>query len=120
MKEIKYEPECCKTADAKVKGYLVLVVPSYPQRMKYLGQIGYKVKDGKIDFSEGDDQLNAMIQSLEIAKAHYKEIHLEKADGVKIESYEDLEVDPDCEAVMNEVAAQVLQGFRPSPNSKAS
>jgi hypothetical protein len=93
------------------KGWIKVRVPTMPERFSYQEQVSWVVdQDGKVAAPE--KQIGAVKRAVEISAGHYEEVKLQHIEsGVEYESFEDLTLDPECDAVLTEVAGLVLRGF---------
>lgn len=87
------------TPPSLVNGYVMIDVPSYPQRLKY-------AKDLDIN-GEGVSGYDVMIKMLELANVHVKEVHIEG-----YEKFSDMLEDSELDSVNNEIAQVILNGVK--------
>lgn len=113
---IKYVPSPCASEDAKFEGHVMIAAPKYTERMKWLEEAGFKTgPKGEIEYTV--EQLPAVMRMAEIAKTRVRHVEIKaKESGQKYTMWEDLEYDPDCDAIILDVALKMLNGFKPSPN----
>ena len=117
-RDAEFTPEACQGKDAQFKGSVKLERPTVSQRYRYISQCGFKTND-KGDVELGMDAIGPMAEMIELSEPHYKDVKIERlSDGQKFGSYEDLALDPDCDAILIEVAGKILGGFGPAKNSK--
>jgi hypothetical protein len=116
--EFEYIPESFKEKEAKYKGHFILDLPKYTQRMKYISQCGFKLKeDGEVDGSM--DNLDAIVRMLELAIPHIKTVSVTRLeDQSEFKCVDDLEFDADAGGLLQEVANAVISGVKISKNSK--
>lgn len=113
MAVIKFEPSICKEEDSKFKGYLSLDIPNYVQRLKYIKECGFKAgKDGdSVVMGSMNDNIDALVKMIDLAKIHVKEIKLEKGDLV-YKKFDELLDDSECDGIINEIAGVILNGVK--------
>lgn len=117
MREVKYVPSVTKEKTCKLDGFLLIAVPSYPQRLRYLQESGLdpKISEGSVDVAMKN--LGAMAKIVDAVSEHVKETHLQYKDGsVKIQKWEDVLYNSDCDGIIQELALALLNGFTPSKN----
>jgi hypothetical protein len=116
MKIFKYEPSLCK-GDGVFKGYVMLEIPSYPQRLKYIKECHFQVKKSEngIEVSDSMANIDALIKMVELAKIHVKEVHITK-DGYEYKDFEDMLSDADCDELNNDIAGVILNGIKLGKN----
>ncbi len=117
MKKIEYIPKPCREEEGKpatMKGMVVLNLPTFDERYELLDEMGVTIdsetSEVKIDTAASFKTIRKMVKA---ARKYYLEVHLEKLDGTKITSVEELETDPSCDGVLIDVATSIARGFRP-------
>jgi len=115
MFKVKVEPEACKKEGTNIKGHVVMRVPSFDEKYRYIEECGFEVdEDGQMKMSM--KQMGAIRKMVSFSKDHYEEIKLVKRDGKKVESFEQMQYDPDCDEILIEVASQLMNGFKVGKN----
>lgn len=128
MKEIEYSPTCLRTKDDEgnvlpdpgIEGTVTLRVPSFLERMEYVENCQFKVdKDGNV--TTGADAVRALRKMVEYSEKHYAKIALVVKDtGEKITTFQEMIHNSLCDDLIKEVATVLMNGIRPSKNSKPS
>ena len=123
MKEFKIVPKVCLDREedgekipATFKGHVVVKVPKFSERQEFRSiAIGLALEtDQKI---QSIDSLPTLTKLVEKSKEFYVSVEMEcLEDGTKFSSYEDLEYDPRCEKIMQEVAMNLSRGIVPGKN----
>lgn len=111
MKTINFEPTECK--EGKLKGHVVIDMPNYIQRLQYVKECNFQVKDGEVSY--GVNNIDALVKMIEVAKKHVKEVHLKKGKE-EFKSFDDLLDDAEMDGVVNEVAGAILNGIKLGKN----
>ena len=117
MKEIKYIPKAILDPECKIDGYFVVVLPSYPQRLRYYqeSQLDPEAKDGSVD--KAMKALGSLAKLVDMLGPHVKEVHLQFKDGSGfIKTWEEVLHSPDCDQIIQELSGALLSGFQPSKN----
>jgi hypothetical protein len=121
MHTIDFIPEACKGDSAKFEGSVVLRAPTMAERAKYRFMAFSKLKGdpfGEQTTADKLEQVVAMAEVCEVTKDHIKEIHIRrKSDGYEFKNYEELSCDYECEAILIEIATQMVKGVLVSKNS---
>jgi len=119
MKEMKYVPELCKPklneageeVPALFKGEVTLKVPTFDERYELIDLMGVSVStSGEVGMSSPD--LSSIRKLVKNTRKYILKVELEKADGVKLSSVEDLECDSECDALLIELAMTITKGFK--------
>lgn len=114
--ELAYTPKACSAEGSHITGMVVLNTPTILEKYELCEALGINVDDsGNVDLGKLG-KISLLKQLIISSQKHYKQIKLVKKDGSKVESWDDLIADPDCEPVVLEVATSLLNGFRPSGN----
>lgn len=101
MRELVYKCE------EPFKGEVKVEVLKFKQRLKYLKASGLVVNsEGEVD--PNSDQLEAIINMIEMAEPHIKEVNVEHESGVKATSYEELEDNPEFDKLISDIASFVF------------
>ena len=117
MKQIQFVPEACKASegkDAKFSGHINIQCPTFDERYELIEKAGFEMdSEGKI--ATGIKQLPALRKAVKFSKEFVKGVALKKLDdGTEYKSFEEMEVDPDCDEILIEIGTQVMNGFRVS------
>lgn len=116
MKELKYIPSLCKEGE-EFSGHIMVKVPSFDERYEVLDQMGISA-----DSTTGEVKMNDLNSFTTLRKLvsaslkFYNSVDIKHKDGREFKSKEDLLSDPDCDAMLIEVASAVSRGFRPGKN----
>jgi len=115
--QIKFIPSICKGKSPKYSGHVMVKMPTFDERYRFMGSCGFKMdqgEDGKFMVS-GDPMSNieSLRQLVLSSKDFYAEVHIKRnTDGELIESFDMLQLDPDCDPLLIEVATGLMTGFR--------
>jgi hypothetical protein len=60
------------------------------------------------------DPLLALGKLVDFSAQFFKEVKFTKSDGVVVSSFEEMNVDPDFDGILTEIAVTLRQGVRPS------
>lgn len=116
MREINYTPDACKPGEKQsMQGSVIITVPTFDERYGYIEEAGFETND-KGDIEGGVKNLKAIRKMVQLSQKHYKAVNLKKLDGVEVKSFEAMVDEPDCDAVLIEVAMQLMNGFKASKN----
>jgi hypothetical protein len=91
-------------------------VPLFDERYEMLDQMGIKVDEN------GEMKMNEMGSFAAIRKLvsgslkFYQSVEIKHKDGREFKSKDDLLSDPDCDAILIDVASAVSRGFRVGKN----
>lgn len=105
MKVLKFVPSAVK--DKLMKGHLMVEMPNYVERLRYMQECKLVIKDGSAEV--GGSHIDALIKMIEASKKHVKEVELE-VDKDRFTKFDELLDDPRFDSVINEVAAFVVNG----------
>lgn len=111
MFKVKFEPEACKKEGTNIKGYAVMRIPSFDEKYRYIEECGFEINE-EAQMKVSMKQMGAIRRMVTFSKDHYEEIRFVKRDGTKIESFDQMQFDPDCDEILIEVATQLMNGFR--------
>lgn len=108
--EITYIPEVCQQDGGKVSGELKIKVPSLLARYDYMEKAGVQITmDGEV---KGGNLINAIKYLVGVAKEHITEVKIKSGDK-DLKSYDCLMYDPGGQAVLQEIATNLMKGFGP-------
>lgn len=89
--------------ESPFEGIVILKVPKYTERLKFMRQCGIGVKDGEID----------QLKMVEIGIEHITKVQLtRKENGQVFETTDDLQYDKDGSDVLNSIANDIVSGVR--------
>jgi len=120
---IDFVPSVCKdTKDGKKKvpatfsGKIRLRAPTFDEKYQYIEESGLDLdEEGNMESKGG--QLKTIRRLVGFSKKHYEEITLKRiSDGVEFKSFEQMEVDSSCDAILIDVGSQLINGFKPTKN----
>lgn len=116
--ELEYVPKACRGDKAKFQGSILLRVPTFDEKYQYIEESGFELEDdGTVRASI--KQIGALRKIAKLAEKHCLKVTLEKLDDKKkISSYQEMTEDPDCEALILELATGLLNQFKPGNESK--
>ena len=136
MKTVKFIPKLCTkwTDDSglvhepKFKGCVTLKIPNFFERQELKNILMDAVlKDGETDIEAiKSDHKNVNVKELlkkmavlvEKSVPFYQAVEIESVEtGVFYKSFDDMSCDRDCEAIIQEVAQELANGFTLSKNS---
>lgn len=111
--QYEYEPET-----EGFTGKVTIEAITTAQRYRYLYECGFETdKDGNV--KGGMNNLPAIATSIEKARPHVKKVDLvHEESGDHFDSFDKLNRDNRCDALVNEIASKVIQGAQLSKNSK--
>lgn len=89
-----------------VEGKLVLVIPTYRQRLKMIKECNFKMNE-KGEVSTGLDSLDSIVNLLDAAKPYFKKIDL-KCGEAHVKTFEDMESYPEFDTLLTAAAMAVL------------
>lgn len=123
MRELAYIPKQCQETveDGKIiaptfAGSIKIRVPTFDERYEILEKSGVKV-GSKGEIEVGENALLILRNTVKISKDFYIAVEIRKlSDGTEYKSFEDMSVDPDCDALLIDVAHALRGGFKPSKN----
>ena len=116
MKEIKFSPKACLEGK-EFSGTVTMRVPMFDERYEVLDQMGIKIDAASGEASMADVGSFASIRKMvKASQSFYKAVEIKHADGREFKSFEDLQSDPDCDAILVDVALAISRGFRPGKN----
>lgn len=102
-----FVPEVCKGESSLFEGSLVIRLPSAEERFSYLSETG-------IDFKEVSTANNFKSIAVMMKKSydHILKIDLKKrSTGEAVTEIDQLRYDPDCFAIVTELANKMFSGF---------
>ncbi len=113
MKEVKYVPAQCNEG-GDFSGYVLVKVPSFDERYELLDQMGLRA-DPQTGEMRMDDMgsFTAIRKMVSSSMSFYKGVELKHKDGREFKSKEELLLEPDCDAILIDVAMAVSRGFKP-------
>jgi len=121
MKTVLITPEICKAAESDYEGAIEFRPPLIEERFEYFDKANLDVNErGEVDIKPKDGIKLVRALAPEVKKHLVKVDMKRKSDGEKLSSYEDLAQDPDCMQVVVDLCMLLLQGFKPTKNSKPS
>jgi hypothetical protein len=96
--------------ESAVVGKVVFEVPKWTERMKYVKECKFTI-DSEGNVEAGADQIDSLIKMVELATPHIKTVDLKTKEGSSVfKSFDDLQSDPICDAVLVEIASAVING----------
>lgn len=121
MNQYKHEvPKTGKDKDGNEKqnlvfGSLTIRKPNYLERMEYIDECGFDVTE-KGEVQSGMKKFKLMTKMVKLTLPHVEKVELEKPDGSKICSVEEMINDADCDEILADLAGLMINGFRISKN----
>lgn len=102
----------------KCAGLIKLRPTTFKERWKYVEACNFKVNEaGEIE--KGAANLPAMLAMVELSRPHYIEASVKlKESGKEFKSFEEMELDNDCDEVLIGAAAFLMNGGKVSKNLK--
>lgn len=92
----------------KIKGKLVLIAPTFRQRMKLVEECGFELgADGK-GVSNGSNNLKSFNKLLDRAPKFFKEVDVKHDEKTHAKSFDDLENYPEFDTILTESALAIL------------
>lgn len=121
MKTAIITPAICKNPESDYEGTVEFRPPLIEERFEYFDMASLELDEkGNIDLKpkEGLKLVRALAPQV---KKHLMKVDItRKSDGEKLDCYDDLAQDPDCMQIIIDLCMYLLQGFKPSKNSKPS
>lgn len=116
MKEIKFTPKACD-GTGEFSGSVTMRVPMFDERYEILDQMAIKINPQTGEgYMEDMGSLSTVRKLVKASASFYKAVEIKHADGREFKSFEDLQSDPDCDAILVDVAMAISRGFRPGKN----
>jgi hypothetical protein len=107
LKELKFVPK-----SENFTGSVTLRMPSFDERYEVLDSMGLKVSgDGEVSMSDATS-FSSIRNLVKASIKFYVSVELDHNDGRKFRSTDDLLMEPDCDAVLIEVASGITKGFK--------
>ena len=118
MEKIEFIPKACIDVEgqpAKLKGFVVLSTPGFDERYELLDEVGLKIDPvtGEVD-AASLASIKTIRKMVTASKKYYLEVRLEKMNGEKVTSFEQMAMDPEFDAVLIEIGMNISKGFRPA------
>lgn len=128
--EIKYVPQVCTDHEVELKdgqkemvkatfeGYIMLKGTTYDERMEMLESLSVTANaKGEVDTSTSINMVAETRKLVKRAKEKVISVHLKNlATGVEYKTFEDMDSDPDCDAILSELGFAFRKGFKPGKN----
>lgn len=113
-----YVPKLCTGDDAKFAGKFELSIPTFEERWGYIDEASLELnEEGAIDAKKMTKNIGSLVKLVKAAKKHIVSIDIEKKGlGIKYCTIEELETDADCDGLLFELGALMMNGFRPGKN----
>jgi len=95
------------------KGHIMMNVASNIERLEVMDEIGINIMELAGDSAKAQtafQKTSVIVKLLKSSEKHYKEVKLSKKHK-EYKSFEDLNADADCQAVMMECATKALLGL---------
>lgn len=118
MANVKFVPKCLDE-NHELTGELTIKAPTFTERLKYIeeAKIQFGATTGEADLMSNN--VHSMRVLVERAKEHVVAVDLKAKDGSgEIKSYDEMLDDNRCDGILTELGLVLMQGFRPSKNSK--
>lgn len=112
-----YTPAPCMGDDAKFKGEIVLKLPAYEERLEMLADHPELLEDSQQSGSKKKQNMSALQMKTVLAMVkwsynYYNKVDLVRlADKKKFTSLDDLRYSNDTQAIIQDVAVKLAQGF---------
>lgn len=94
-------------------GTVSLESPLAPQRMRYIKELNFVAKDGKIDV--GIDDVDKIARMIEIAAMHVKHVDI-CSDTMNITTFEELQSYKEFDGTLVDIASAIIGGMSLSKN----
>lgn len=110
--EKDFTPSVCSGENPTFKGKCKVRMPKYVERLKMLEQMNIDFNaDDKVVEKNLKDTMPTLIMVAEVAEKHLVSCDLQKINGGdKYQSFSELEYDPDCAPIINEIGMFVIRG----------
>lgn len=113
MKTVSFVPTICQGENPKMTGSVVLRVPTFNEKMRYMREPGFDISEkGEIDMGPAMKRLEFIARFVELSEAHYVSVSLKKSDGQEIKSYQEMQDDDECHPILMEIGGLLLGGFK--------
>jgi len=113
VKTVTFVPSLCKGENPKMSGEVVLRLPTFNERMRYMKESGFKLSEkGEVEMGAANEKLDFLAKLVEISAGHYVSVSLKNSKGEEIKSYEDMQYDEECSTVLMEIGGLLLNGFK--------
>jgi hypothetical protein len=121
MKTAVFTPALCQQPESDYEGTIEFRPPLIEERFSYFDLASLNVDEkGQVEVKPKEGLKLVRVLAPEVKK-HIVKIDIKrKSDGEKLETYDDLAQDPDCMQIIIDMCMMLLQGFKPSKNSKPS
>ncbi|WP_374029772.1 hypothetical protein [Bdellovibrio bacteriovorus] len=110
----KYVPKPCEKAGKekqKFTGHVVLRVPSSTEKLVMLEQIGVEFEENGEMKPLQTTKLSTLKKMVEASKDFFQEVNIKRLeDGKEFKSFDELNYDDSCLAILTDVAAQMFNG----------
>lgn len=106
MREFKFDLSKHK----KIKGELVLGIPSYRQRLMMIKECSFKMSD-KGEVEVGAETIDSIVKLLDISKPYFKKVELECGD-IKVKSFDEMEEYAEFDTLLTEASSSILNAGR--------
>jgi len=105
---ITFTPAICKDEKSKFKGGVVLRLPDFDEKYRYLEESGFDLNDeGEIDTTGIMPKMRKMVA---FTKDHYTKVDISHGKK-KYKTFDDLSVDQRCHSILTEIARLFMTGF---------
>ena len=112
MKQIQFVPKPCKEAQ-EFTGHVVMRVPLFDERYEIIDQMGLQLDNETGELKMADLNSFAAIRKMVTASLKfYISVDIKHSDGREFKSKDDLLSDPDCDAILIDVAMNISRGFK--------
>ncbi len=115
MKEVKFVPSMCLEGN-DFSGHVIVKVPGFDERYEMLDQIGLKIGTDGTMSADDMNGIGAIRKLVSYSQKFYREVLIKHKDGREFSSFEDLSLDPECDAILIEVASKLRNGFHVGKN----
>lgn len=113
-----YVPKACQGEGAKFQGSVELSIPTFEQRWGYIEDANLEMnEEGAIDTKKLTKNIGSLIKLVNAAKKHIVSVDITKVEeGIKYVTADELTLDADCDGILFELGALMMNGFRPGKN----
>lgn len=103
--------------EASFKGFILLRGTTYDERMEML-ESNQLMANAKGEVTDTPISVISELRKLvKKSQEHYIKVELERlSDGKKFTSFEEMAIEPECDAILSEVGFALRSGFKPGKN----
>lgn len=114
MRTFEVIPSVCQGESPKWEGKLVLRKFSFDEKFEFIQAMDVEVsKDGSLEAYKTSQQLDRVRRMVSLSEKYYVSVDLvNKATGLKVNSFEDMTFEDELHPVLIETASKLIEGFK--------